>query len=885
MEKHGLSSAQVEESKSKHGDNSLTEVEKEGFWDKFLGNLNDPIIRVLCVALAIQVIFVFLGETEWFEALAIAIAVMIATFVSTFSEHKNENAFKKLQEDAAKIVCKTYRDGQITNISIDNLVVGDCILLQPGDKVPADGIVIEGELRVDQAVLNGETKEARKVVIPEGYEEPEGSAMDFLNEYKLFRGSVVCNGNAVMMVTTVGDKSVYGQLAGELQQDDDRDTPLKVKLRKLAGNISTFGYVGGIAIAIALLFQRIVIQNGFDMTAIMEYLTWMTIVNDVSQAVILAVIIIVMAVPEGLPLMIAIVSSLNMRKMLKNHVLVRRLVGIETAGSLNILFSDKTGTITKGELEAITFVTGGINEYKSLDKVNKELRDLMSVSIYKNTSAHLNRTGDTIKAIGGNATERAILNFAVLKDDMSDVSLVRSIPFDSTNKYSASQIKGKYDLTLIKGAPEKILDKCKHYYKEDGQVVPLSDMSALNAKIDEMAARAIRVLAFATSKGEIKDEALPDGDDWVLVGIVGIRDDVRPESALAISEVQSAGVQVVMITGDRKETAVAIAKEVGLLKEAADIVLTSDELAKISDDDLKQKLKDIRVIARALPSDKSRLVRVAKDLNLVAGMTGDGVNDAPALKAADVGFAMGSGTEISKEASEIIIMDDNFSSIGKAILYGRTIFNTIRKFITFQLTVNLAAVAICFVAPLLGHEPPLTIIQILWLNLIMDTLGALAFGAEPARKRYMLEKPKDRSESILSSYMKGSILTGIVLVFILSKFFLHSDFVHSVFRPHEDNLYLMTGFFAFFVFIYVFNAFNVRTEKLNLFENLSQNKGFIFIIALIAAIQMIMTFLGGDVMNTYGLTWDEFLFVMGLAFLIIPVDLMRKLVLKFTASS
>ena len=881
MEKYGLSSAEVKASKEKFGDNSLAEIKSEGFWSKFLGNLGDPMIKILCVALVINVVFVFLGQTEWFEALAIAVAVLIATFVSTFSEYRNENAFQKLQEDASQIICKVYRDGQLTQVKIDDLVVGDCVLLQPGDKVPADGILVDGELRVDQAVLNGETKEARKIPMPKGYEDT-GNALDFLNEFRLFRGSVICNGNAIMEITTVGDKSVYGKIAQELQQDDDRDSPLKVKLSKLANDISKFGYIGGIAIALAFLFQRIVIQNSFDMTLIMEYFTydWMVVVDDIVRAVMFAVIIIVMAVPEGLPLMIAIVSSLNMRKMLKNNVLVRELAGIETAGSLNILFSDKTGTITKGELEAVAFFTGNGDEFTSfseIEKIGGKLRDIVSLSIHNNTNAHISKADNTIKAIGGNATERAIVNFAISEAPLANTSVVSSIPFNSTNKYSASQIKGDYNLTLIKGAPEKILSRCKNYYSNDGQVMPLSDVNAINAKIDEMASRAIRVLAFATMDAEIEGDSLPKGEG-VLVGIIGIRDEIRPESVSAIKEVQGAGVQVVMITGDRLETAAAIAKESGLLQKDTDIIMTSDELDGLFDDELKAKMKDIRVIARALPSDKSRLVRAAQDLNLVVGMTGDGVNDSPALKAADVGFAMGSGTEVAKEASEIIIMDDNFSSIDQAILYGRTIFNTIRKFITFQLTINLAAVGITFIAPLLGMNPPLTIIQILWLNLVMDTLGALAFGAEPALKRYMQEKPKDRDENIISRYMQSSIGVGSLVVFSLSLFFLLSDIPREIFRYSADDRYLMTGFFAFFVFIYVFNAFNVRTEKLNLFENIGANKGFLIIIALIAIVQMIMTYFGGPVLRTYGLTINELLFVIGLAFIIIPVDLLRKLI-------
>jgi calcium-translocating P-type ATPase len=335
-----------------------------------------------------------------------------------------------------------------------------------------------------------------------------------------------------------------------------------------------------------------------------------------------------------------------------------------------------------------------------------------------------------------------------------------------------------------------------------------------------------------------------------------------------------------MITGDRLETAVAIAKEAGIIANESDVVLTSDALSKLSDDELKAKLKDIRVIARALPSDKSRLVRIAQSLNLVVGMTGDGVNDSPALKAADVGFAMGGGTEVAKEASEIIIMDDNFSSIDKAILYGRTIFNSIRKFIVFQLTINVAAVMISFIAPLLGMDNPLSIIQILWVNLVIDTLAALAFGGEPALSRFMQEKPKRRDEPIVSRDMWSSIATGALLTFGLSMFFLMSGAARAVFRETPGDLYLLTGFFSFFIFISMFNAFNARTDQINLFDNILLNQGFLQILALIIAVQVVMIYFGGAVLRCYGLNAAEWLYVLSLSILIIPVDILRKFVIK-----
>lgn len=868
----GLTDKQVEESKAKYGSNALSEIEGETFWDKLKGNLADPMIKILCVALGVNILIYLLGafnilsdvDVKWYEPVGIAIAIALATLVSTFSEFRNENAFQKLQEEASKITCKIYRNNAIKEVAIDDIVVGDCILLQSGDKIPADGQIVDGDIKVDQSVLNGESKEAKKIVIPENYSD-EGQAMDFLNPYKVFRGSVVCSGNAVMEVTVVGDKSVYGQIAKELQQDDDRDSPLKVKLANLANGISKFGYIGGIAIAVALMIQRMLAVDGGIGAYFAQGIA--PIIADVLDAVILAVIIIVMAVPEGLPLMIALVSAMNMGKMLKDNVLVRKISGIETAGSLNILFSDKTGTITKGKLEVVTFINGDINEYSKAADVGGELGKIMSVAIHHNTTSIISHEGNETKVVGGNATEKAVLGFAadVIPDNVK-VEKVASIPFNSTNKYSATQVKGDYNYTLIKGAPEKILTRCKYYFDENGNKKPFTNSKNLDDKINELANRAIRVLGLAVADENLGEDSLPDGD-WTLIGVLGIRDEVRPESVTAIHEVQQAGVQVVMITGDRKDTAVAIAKEANLLQKDSDVVLTSDELQGMSDDEIKKILPDIRVIARALPTDKSRLVRLAQELELVVGMTGDGVNDSPALKKADVGFAMGGGTEVAKEASDIVILDDNFNSIEKAILYGRTIFNSIRKFVVFQLTINVAAVLVSFVCPLLHIDEPLTVIQILWVNLVMDTLAALAFGGEPALKRYMKEKPKKRSESIVSKYMWSSIITNSIWVFVLSlmilvfgplqKVFVEGADITKTYNPADLDIgayiELGTAYFAFFIFSAVFNAFNARTDKTNLFENIGANKGFLKVLGLIAVVQICMTYLGGSVLRCHGL--------------------------------
>jgi P-type Ca2+ transporter type 2C len=891
----GLDNAAVEQSRSQYGSNKLTQQKSETFWQKYIGNFKeDPIMKILLVALIINVIFMFLGQSHWYESVGIALAVLIASFVGTWSEFSNESAFQKLQEEASRILCKVYRNGAIEEICIDDIVVGDSIVLQTGDMVPSDCIIVEGSLKVDQATLNGESKAATKIALPEEQLKEIASTetaataaaetTELFSEYHLFRGTVVVSGEAIAKPMSVGDKTVYGKLAQELNTEE-RDSPLKVKLSALADGISKFGYIGSILIAVAFMTKKIGFENNFDAGKISQYFSdWQVPVRDLVQAVILAVIIIVMAVPEGLPMMVAMVLAQNMKKMLKDNVLVRKLVGIETAGSLNILFSDKTGTITKGQLEAIEFITGEGKSIAKYDDIQQELRTLLHVSLINNTNAIVTECDDKgcYNIIGGNGTEKAVLGFINhnVKTDLN-VETVNVVQFSSENKYSAAQVVGDYNLTLIKGAPEKLINKCKFYYGEDGQKHSLNDIKKLDQIMVKMAERSIRILAITTTEKELVEGE--EFKDLILVGLLGIRDDVRPEAVAAIKEVEQAGVQVVMVTGDRKETAVAIAKEAGLIKTKDDLVYTSDELGKLSDAELKKHLPHIKVISRALPMDKSRLVKAAQELNMVVGMTGDGVNDAPALKKADVGFAMGSGTEVAKEAGDIVILDDNFNSIAKAVLYGRTIFHSIRKFIMFQLSINVSAVLISLIGPFIGIALPLTIIQILWVNLVMDTLAALAFGGEPALEKYMREKPKRRDENIINKDMWSAILTSGVFVAAASIFFLKSDYVASLFRTESTNtanIYLLTGYFAFFILVGVCNGFSVRTDTVNIFSNLSKNPNFIRIMGLVVLVQVIMTYLGGTILRTHGLVLQEWIVVLIFSILIVPINMIRKLVMK-----
>ena len=866
----GLNDQEVLDNRQRFGDNKIIEAEPETFLDKFKDAFGDPMIKLLIAIACIMAIMAFLGYAEWGELIGIVISVLLVTGISAKTEMSSDNEYRKLKDGTKKELCKVYRNGKIVEIEVDDVVVGDRIIIQSGDKIPADGVLCSGAIAVDNSALNGESEECKKYAIPNDfiYREVAITGDTFVDKHSLFRGAVVVNGEGVLEVKKVGMMTMMGEMAKDMQ-DDDVESPLKVKLSKLADSISKFGYIGAVVIAITLMIHKVIVAGGvspyFD-------LGMMYVFKDLLEVLMLAVVIIVMAVPEGLPLMIAIVLMQNTSKMLQNNVLVRKPIGIETAGSLNILFSDKTGTITKGELEVVEFFDGDLKDsYQS----SKYIKEYMGLCIGKNTGAMFDNND---KVIGGNATDKALLNFLGKNEmnSLNDIKVVKSQGFNSANKYSAAELE---NVTVYKGAPERLLGKATKYINQNGQVLPI-DKDKLNAKIDSLADKAMRVLSFAYSESELIEDALPD--DLVIVGFVGIRDDVRPEAKQAIKEVQNAGVQVVMITGDRKETAVAIAKDSGLIKSDDELAFTSEELNKMTDDEIKAVITKIRVIARALPTDKSRMVRIAQELNLVCGMTGDGVNDAPALKRADVGFAMGSGTDVAKEAGSIVILDDNFKSIENAILYGRTIYNNILKFIKFQLTINVAAVAVSAISPFFGVEEPLKITHILWINLVMDGLGALALGAEPALKKYMSEKPKSRTQSLVNKNMMSQVLCAGAWLGVISFAFLKLPFFKEFFENEGQHL---TAYFSMFVFSAVANGFNVRSEGINIFDHIKENKGFIKVMLAIVLVQIILTFVGGEIFSCTPFGIKGWLIIIVMSLTMIPVDMLRKIIMKSSEKS
>ena len=840
---NGLNDNEVKINRQKYGKNIVNQVKRNSFFSLLIESLGDPIIKILLIALAVKIVFLF-RNFDWFETLGIIIAIFLASFISSISEYGSEKAFIKLQDESLNIDVKVKRNGKLIKVKIDEVVVNDLVYLESGDLVPADGEIIYGGVSVDESALNGETKESLKNLGEE-----------------VFKGSIIQDGNCYIRVIRVGVNTIYGNIENEIMSKTI-DSPLKSRLKDLANTISKIGYIGSILVVISYLFSVIVIKNNYDIDLIIKTISNPgVIINYLIYALTLCVTVIIVAVPEGLPMMVALVLSSNMKKMLKSNVLVRKMVGIETAGNINILFTDKTGTITNGKLTVSSLLN-----YKGSVCNNEKYKSIFIESIIYNNQSTFNDG----EVIGGNTTDQAIAKYLkrIKNEDYEHVIL-----FNSKNKYSVTKMTNK-NIFYFKGANEVIINNSSFYLDELGYKQLLKDKNKLFNIIKKLTKEGYRVISVAYKNNDY------DLKDLCFIGFVVIKDEIRENANIGINKVRDANVDIVMITGDDKDTATSIAREIGLVKSINDVILTHDDLEHMSDDAISNIVHNLRVVARALPSDKSRLVKICQKVGLVVGMTGDGVNDAPALKLADVGFSMGSGTEIAKECSDIVILDNDLISISNAILYGRTIFKSIRKFIIYQLSVNCCALILSIIGPIIGITTPITVIQMLWINMIMDTLAGLAFSYEPALDIYLKEKPKKRNQNIMNKYMYTEIILTGIYSSLVSIYFLSSKYIKSIFRNNKDNIYLMTGFFALFIFMGIFNAFNARTTRLNIFKNLNKNKIFILLFLCISIVQVYLIYYGGSLFRTYGLNIKELGFVLLFAISIIPVDLVRKILFK-----
>lgn len=854
----GLSGQEAEKRLAAGMGNRLSPGKRTGFFQKLLQNLNDPILKILIAALAVNVLFLFRGE-GWFETAGIALAILAAALISTLSEYSSESAFVRLQQEAAKATCRVRRDGLLREIPADSVVEGDLVWLEAGEGIPADGWLRQGNLLCGQAALSGESADCEKRAAPLPR---ELARWETDHASQLFRGSTVTAGEGLMQVLRCGDRTLLGSMARSLQEEPP-ESPLKRRLGRLARSMSRLGYAAAALVAAADLFHRLVMDNSFVPSLILAELSHLpSVIELLLHAATLALSVVIVAVPEGLPMMITVVLSRSMVRMQKDRVLVRKLTGIETAGCLSLLFTDKTGTLTRGKLTVEGFLTGSgaLLSPQQLQDTPALWRALRECCLL-NTGSQWSKNGPS----GGNATDRALLELA----GREPISAIRTryIPFDSEKKYAAAAVSGGAFPGYLKGAPELLLPRCTHCLSEDG-VRPLKDSKSLDAAWQQQAAHGMRVVCLCAGS--------PEGGGLVLLGLALIRDSLRPEAPAAVRRLQNAGVQVVMVTGDSPETAAAIARQAGLLRGGG-LTLTSADLARMTDRQVQEALPRLRVVARALPTDKSRLVRLAQQEGRVVGMTGDGINDAPALRLADVGFAMGSGTRVAKEAGDILILDDNIASIARAVLYGRTVFRSIQRFLVFQLTMNLAAVAVSVLGPFLGVESPVTVVQMLWINIIMDTLAGLAFAGEAPREQFLEEPPKPRDAPVLTHGMAVQIGGLGLYMTALCAAFLRLPCFRAKF-PEEAGF--LSAFFALFVFSGLFSAFCARCEGKNLLRGLWQNRTFPLIMAGCGAVQLVLLYYGGALFRTQPLSLPQLLEVLALSATVIPADFLRKLALR-----
>ena len=865
----GLSDSQVNKSKQDFGTNALAKKETESLWSMFIGAFDDIWIKVLCAALVmkivISVIGVFVpalaGENDVVEIISIVLAIALATGFSTLSEYRNSSRSEALQEEYNKTYAKVMRNGKLVNILTSEIVKGDTILVQAGDKVPTDGVLFEGHIKVSQAALNGESRDEDKTAA-DNLDEAEST--DYASANKIFMGSVVTSGEGYMVATVIGDASELGKINKALTDDneeDERKDTSSLKLEVVAAGIGKLG-VSAAAIAGVLDVVLNLIRTDEPVTVVFVLLL-------VAEAVMLMASIVIMAVPEGLPMMNSLVQSMNTESMYKKNILVSHKAAFSDSAYMNVLFSDKTGTITQGNLSLVEFITG---DGKIVDHIpNQEFIEAITL----NNLAKISEG----KPIGSNNMDRALLGYALehgYDDSKNDPDKVADISgFDSEKKCATVTLKN--GLVYWKGATENIIGKVTHYMLPSGEEKEFTaaDKKAVEDQMLAQAKRTMKLLSVAK---------IADGKT-VLMAVLCLRDNVRTDAVETVEILNNAGIQVVMVTGDAEETAVAIAKEAGILKdEKNDVVLTHEELEQMSDVELKKKLPNLRVVSRAKPLDKKRLVSISQQLDNVCGMTGDGVNDAPALKQADIGFAMGDGTAVAQEAGDVVILNNSLTSIKDCVLNSRTMSKSVGKFLIFQLTVNISTLLMNIIAPILGWTEPFSIVQILWINLIMDTLAAMAFGGEPILDRYMNEKPALRKDNILTTYIKSAIGTSSVFITLGSILILENiggitDFVTPA-GCADPELYEKTFMFAFFIYSIIFNSLNTRSEKFNVFEHIRENKNFIIVMGAIFVLQTIIIEIGGQVFSTTTLNAKALLVSMLLAVLIIPVDMVRKAIVS-----
>lgn len=857
----GLTSSQVKENRKLYGSNKLPEPEMKKWYDFAKEALSERITMILVTIAIVQLALAFMGVMEFSEPIMILVVLGIVTAIAVKTGLGVQKSAAELRAKTSVRYCDVIRDGKLQTINKDDLVVGDLVCVGTGQEIFADGYLVEGKISVNNSAINGESKECKKTPL-EGYIYKRTTSTDaYTNQNSLFAGTTVMSGEGKMIVGDVGINTVNGDTLVKMQTLEAPKTALNIALDNLSNFISKWGTIAA-TLTFIILTMTGILEVGFG-----EYFGngFLNTIQDLAQNFSVALTIVVAAVPEGLPLIVKLVTKQNVKTMERFNILAKNPNKIPELAYVDLICTDKTGTLTTGIMTPKTIIDGNGNEVDH----SSGLWSNIEANICLNNSA----TFDSENHItGGNSIDRAVLSLVTpekyhkIKDEYKEK--LKQV-FSSTNKYSA--FTSQDNITYYKGAPEKLIEKCDSYLDLDGEnILSLTKdvLDRLNEKIGSMTKNSMRCIALTYTKEDLTENILPE--NMTLLGIIGVVDPVRKEVPEAVKVAHKAGIQVIEITGDCIETATAVAKECGIYKDG-DIALTNDEFERMSDDEVKNILPQLRVISRCSPNTKLRLVTLAQEIGRSVAMTGDGVNDSPALKKADVGFGMQGGSDVAKEASDIVLTDDNFASVVKAVELGRTFMHNIMMFLEFQLPINISLLILSMLYPVIAGTALLTSVQILIVNIIMDSLNSLSFGGEPPKDEYMDERPIKKGSGLFIRGAKKRIalstasFIGLYMIITLTP-------IANLFANGTEAL---TARFGLLCFMAVFNGFNIRTEHINLFTGISKNKNFVYIAISILASTIILCN-AGELLKVCTLSLNQWLVITALAIMVIPIDLMRK---------
>lgn len=860
----GLTNEQVKMSREKYGSNKLPEPKLKKWYEFAIENIfGDKTLMLLLALSAYEIFAAVFGLASFSEPIMVILVISLCTYIGVKMALGIQKSTQELRAKTSTRYCDVIRDGQVQTINKDNLVVGDVVCIGTGQEIYADGYIIEGKISVSNAAINGESKECQKIPINDYVYKKSTSTDDFTNQNSLFAGTTILSGEGKMIVGEVGVNTINGDTLVKMQTLEPPKTALQIAIDKLCDTISRYGTIAAVVTFIALMVTDIA-HIGFR-----EYINGgvLEVIQKIAQNISVALTIIVAAVPEGLPLIIKLVTKQNVKTMERFNILAKNPNKIPELAYVDLICTDKTGTLTTGVMTPTTVIDGYGNEVDQ----GTNLWDCIKQNICLNNSATYDAENNIT---GGNSIDRAILkyvDFTEFFDIQKNNKIIMKQVFQSEYKYSSCTSES--GISYYKGAPEKLIEHCSKMLISEPVAFNKQDKERLLNVIKSMTKKSMRCIALAMANGNIVENTLPD--DMVFLGIIGVVDPVRKEVPQAVQIAHEAGIQVIEITGDCHETAVAVATEACIYKEG-DLALTNAQFEAMSDDEVKKIIPVLRVISRCSPNTKLRLVTLAQELGRSVAMTGDGVNDSPALKRADVGFGMNAGSDVAKEASDIILTDNNFASIIRGVELGRTFMHDIMMFLEFQLPINFSLLILSILFPILSGGVLLASVQILIINIIMDSLNSLSFGGEPPKAEYMTENPIKKGSGLFIRGAKKRIAISTVTFIVLYGILMSSP----VSKLFTTDVEAMTARFAMLCIMSVCNGFGIRTEHINLLNGLKNNKTFVYIAAGIVLGTIVLCNVLGGLIQVTAMNMSQWIAIIGLSLTVIVVDVIRKLFIK-----